>query len=354
MSMIELNNPLFHFLINSKFRWCRHLVFIFSIGIILTNHIFLTYEGQTDFINIYAITISYIVVSLLIMYINLYLFIPHLLLRGRYLEYTLVLVAVLSLIISGNIYAEYKIHEYYQIHFGRYSIFSETQSKIISIVYSFVIFALYLISVAAIVFYKHWLLNSKKLDQLKAKQIQTDLDNFKNRISTTFLLDKLSKAAEQCSIKPTNVSRILLQLSQVLRYQLYDCNRENVLLSSEIKFIENYLTLEQICNDRLTFSVSRPKSLLNRFVPPLLFISFIEDALSVLAQQDGESSISIEFSISDDTLTFVCSDNRKGSITKENLTISNRLELLQNKKYNMSSQFENATNQYKLVFQYQL
>lgn len=38
---------------------------------------------------------------------------------------------------------------------------------------------------------------------------------------------------------------MLMKLSQLLRYQLYDCSRTKVLLSSEINFLNNYLTLEQ-------------------------------------------------------------------------------------------------------------
>jgi LytS/YehU family sensor histidine kinase len=46
-----------------------------------------------------------------------------------------------------------------------------------------------------------------------------------------------------------------VQLSEVLRYQLYDCNREVVLLNAEIQFIANYLQIEKLYDGNMDFKM---------------------------------------------------------------------------------------------------
>lgn len=357
MQRQEIYNPLYRLLIDPKFRLGRHTVFIFSLGIIFVNHVYLTYEGQTDSINILAIAIGYILFILSIMYLNIYWLIPKLLLKGGYCQYIIVLLFVICFILIGDIYTEYYVHRYYQIPFGQFSFFSEERYKFLDLLSNFFIFTLYFVSITSVVFYKHWLLSTQKLEQLKARQLRTDLNKLKNRISAEFLLDKLGKVAEFCKTAPLKVSTALLLLSRVLRYQLYDCGRESVLLSSEIKFLNDYLKLEEVCNSNFRFKISYPITQVNLFVPPLLLISFIEEALSCLSQQNEDTWIDITFIVVNDHLTFVCSDNRTINSKEENevkySTILERLKLLNTKEYNLAVESDENMDIYRLIFKYQ-
>ena len=263
----ELHNPLYSFLIKSKFRWLRHIVLIISVGIILANHLYITYEGQTENISIHWIMLLYILLSLTATYLNIYIFIPRLLLKGRYIKYALALLTTIFIFSLGDIWIEHYMHKYYGIPFGQYSFHHSERYQIIDFLSTFFTFLLYLFSVSVITFYKHWIIDVQKVEQLKTEQLHTELDNLKSRIGTEFLLDKLHKAAEYSKTNPPNASRILLQLSRVLRYQLYDCSREFVLLSSEMKFFNDYLNLEKICNPNLDFSIQHSQTIKNCFIP---------------------------------------------------------------------------------------
>jgi hypothetical protein len=162
MSKGKQNNPLYNFLMESKFRWCRHFMLVFSIGIILANHIYITYEGQTENVNMNGIMAGYLLVYLSALYLNLYLFIPRLLLKTKYIEYTLVLLGTMFVISLGDICAEYYIHKCYDIPFGQYSFFFLERSRFIDFFSNFFIFTLYLVSVSVVAFYKHWISNYRK------------------------------------------------------------------------------------------------------------------------------------------------------------------------------------------------
>lgn len=225
--------------------------------------------------------------------------------NGKYIQHIITSLVLIFFILGIDIFVEYNVHQYYEILFGQFSFFSQGHYKFLDLLSNFFLFTLYFVSITSIIFYKRWLLKTQTLEQLKTKQLQTDLSMLKNRVSAEFLLDKLNKVAECCKTFPSKVSTILFQLSRVLRYQLYDCTRDIVLLNSEIKFLNDYLTLEKICNDNFNFKVLYPKTQKIFFVPPLLFISLIEDSLSYLSQQKENTWIDITFIIVDNHLTFV-------------------------------------------------
>ncbi|HCO68961.1 MAG TPA: regulator of cell autolysis [Dysgonomonas sp.] len=354
----ELHNPLYSFLMESKFRWLRHIVLIVSVGIILANHLYITYKGQTENIGIHWIMLLYIMVFLTVIYLNIYMFIPRLLLKGKYIEYALILLGTVLILSLGDIWAEYHIHKYYSIPFGEYSFYHPERYPAVDFFSAFFIFMLYLFSVTVIVFYKHWIIDIQKVERLKTDQLHSELDSLKSRINTEFLLDKLHKAAGYSKTNPLNASRILLQLSRVLRYQLYDCSRENVLLSSEIKFFNDYLNLEKICNSNLDFSIQHSQTIKNCFIPPLLLISVVVESLKILSDQEGVILINIEFGITDNTLFFIYTDNRKEhevpKYVDSQMAISKRLGLLQNQNYSLKVLPDKVNSQYKLIFQYEL
>ncbi len=66
---------------------------------------------------------------------------------------------------------------------------------------------------------------------------------------------------------------MLMKLSQLLRYQLYDCSRTKVLLSSEINFLNNYLTLEQNSQAQFNYELLADGEVNRTLVPPLAFHS---------------------------------------------------------------------------------
>ena len=68
---------LYDFLMEKKYRWTRHFLLIISIGIISTNHIFITYGEQIRGGDVCGIIFAHIIAYLLLIYLNMYIFIPN-------------------------------------------------------------------------------------------------------------------------------------------------------------------------------------------------------------------------------------------------------------------------------------
>jgi len=171
--------------------------------------------------------------------------------------------------------------------------------------------------------------------------LQNELTLLKNQISPHFLFNTLNNANILIETDPQRASSMVLNLSDLLRYQIYDCSEESVLLNSDIDFLQNFLKLEQSKRDDFEFTLQKEGCSPTLFIPPLLFIPFVENAVKH-SVYDGKTNIDIQFKMQEDELIFICINTK----LKENLppskhsgiglsNIRRRLELLFEKKYNL-------------------
>lgn len=115
---------------------------------------------------------------------------------------------------------------------------------------------------------------------------------------------------------------MLMRLGSLLRYQLYDCNREQVLLSGEIDFLRNFLYVEQMNREDFEYEISVEGEMNRIFVPPLLFVLLIQDMMA------DSTWLKLDFSVAEDSLRFhFCSNGKKEPENQEIEVIKRRLEL---------------------------
>lgn len=347
------NNPLYRLLIEPEFRLFRYSILILLIGLVGVNHVFLVYAGSTAHINLFLVTGVCMFVYLLFIYINIHILIPGLLLAGKYLYYIFALIAITAAMTVSTIFFQYLTHLYYEIPFGRYSFFFSGSIPVLEFASDFLVTGLSLTGVSIPVLLKNWLLHTEKEETLKKEELYSRLDGLKERITPCFLFNALHKAGELAEMKSGKSSQILLRLSQLLRYQLYDCSRDIVLLRSEIKFLSNYLNLETCCNENLNYKITYPQLEKNYFIPPLLLIPFVESSLNTLRKQRGGTTIALKFEITDGWLIFICTDNRD-DITGNRFSreVPKRLKTLNSEDYVLavSGHSKNSI----LTFQYRL
>jgi len=134
---------------------------------------------------------------------------------------------------------------------------------------------------------------------------------------------------------PNKASEVLMKLSDLLRYQLYDSARDKVLLTSDIRFIEDFLNLEKVRRDNFDFLISKEGDLSGVQIPPLLFISFVENAVKHNNDTEKLSFVNLFFNVSNNELSFKCINSKPKIKAIKNVTgglglknIKRRLELL--------------------------
>ncbi|MCC8187466.1 MAG: histidine kinase [Bacteroides sp.] len=162
-------------------------------------------------------------------------------------------------------------------------------------------------------------------------------------MSPTLLFDVLHGTALQAKEDPVLASDMLVKLSQLLRYQLYDCSREKVLLRSEIAFLINYLLLAQRCSATFTFDIQKKGDINSWMISPLLTMPFVQTAVGQLSDTDGSRPdpwavassgaepprLQIYFVAGEHTLSFSCEIPVKTEMNSEELLrVRQRLDFL--------------------------
>lgn len=110
---------------------------------------------------------------------------------------------------------------------------------------SFMLSTLCMIGGTMTLLLKEWMIENQRVSQMEKAHVLSEVEQLKEQVSPELLFKTLHHSGELTLTEPEKASKMLMKLSQLLRYQLYDCSRQKVLLSSEIVFLTNYLTLEQ-------------------------------------------------------------------------------------------------------------
>lgn len=185
---------------------------------------------------------------------------------------------------------------------------------------------------------KHWLTENEKVGRLERLHIQSQVEQLKEQVNPNLLFHILNRTGVLATSSPDEASDMIIRLSQLLRYQLYDCNREKVLLGSEIKFLNNYLTLEQLHSHKFSFTIHSDNGCSGILVSPLLFISFVQSVVVKVYERNVYTSISINFDTTDQSVFFTCSCELDKTLSNMDLSkIKRRLELLYKGRYSLQA-----------------
>ena len=184
-------------------------------------------------------------------------------------------------------------------------------------------------------------LENKILDtQLHIKQ--QELHYLKKQIHPHFLFNTLNTIYGFALRQSRQTPDIILKLSNLLDYILYQVQEKEVSLEDELKHIEEYLSLEEIrFQDTLEVSVTKQYNNPSITIPPMLFLPFVENAFKHGAILDGKLRILIDLKADDHELCFKIKNtflNALPSETPQGIGLPNiqkRLDLLFGKNYTL-------------------
>ncbi|GAB3712301.1 histidine kinase [Spirosoma flavus] len=153
---------------------------------------------------------------------------------------------------------------------------------------------------------KAWYLKQEAYQQIDREKLQAELQLLKSQIHPHFLFNTLNNLYALTLHKSDRSPAIVLKLSELLSYMLYECNAAEVPLQKEITFMRNYIGLEQIrYGERLDMSVNITGDYGNKQIAPLLLIPFLENAFKHGASEQLEQAwMHIDLLVQDNTLKF--------------------------------------------------
>jgi len=197
---------------------------------------------------------------------------------------------------------------------------------------------------AAIKLVKVWYLKQQAYQQVEREKLQAELQLLKSQIHPHFLFNTLNNLYALTLRQSDQSSAMVLKLSELLSYMLYDCNASEVSLEKEISFMRNYIDLEQVrYGDRLDMSISISGNYEHTRIAPLLLIPFLENAFKHgTSEQLEQAWMHIDLSVHHTTLKFKVINSREvtehdetyvGGIGLQN--VKKRLQLLYADRHNL-------------------
>ncbi len=124
-----------------------------------------------------------------------------------------------------------------------------------------------------------WWRYQQEKQQLLTQTMQSELRFLKSQINPHFLFNTLNNLYALTLKKDDRAPEIVLKLSEIMRYMLYECNERRVLLTKEIQYMENYLELERLRQPASTeIELETEGNISDQQIAPLLFIPFLENS----------------------------------------------------------------------------
>ena len=189
----------------------------------------------------------------------------------------------------------------------------------------------------------------QQLKEEKAKSTEAELAWLKNQINPHFLFNTLNNISSLTQIDPDAAQDAIAQLSDLLRYAMYETNKKTVPIQGEVEFMQNYISLMKLrCNDKAEVSAQWSIADRQAEIAPLLFISLIENAFKHGLSSSRPSRIDIRLEQQEGQLVFTCDNtnypksdaDRSGSgIGIENTR--RRLDLLYPHRYQWEQSLNN-------------
>ena len=176
--------------------------------------------------------------------------------------------------------------------------------------------------VTAIKITTDWLQEHKRLMDLEKIQLETELRFLKTQISPHFFFNTLNNLYSLAIEKSDKTPKLILKLSELMRYLVYETKTKQQSLEKEIICIQNYLDLERIrYGEQLEINTKINGDIKNKKIAPILLLSFVENAFKHGANKNiGRVSIDIDFKIIENFLYFTIS-NPTPKITKHKKSI---------------------------------
>lgn len=154
---------------------------------------------------------------------------------------------------------------------------------------------------------------------LTEEKLETELKLLKAQINPHFIFNALNNIYSLSYMKADNAPESVLKLSEMLRYVFYDCSKDKVSLTGEVKYIENFIAFQQMKSEqKQNIQLHYDKLDTRHEVAPMLLIPFIENAFKYSRiEDDTEAFVNISLSTFDNYTEIIISN----SIPKANKPI---------------------------------
>ncbi|WP_339840655.1 sensor histidine kinase [uncultured Maribacter sp.] len=273
-----------------------------------------------------------LIVIIVLFYFNYFYLVPAYLLRKNVLIYFLV--SLIILVISVLL-----LNHFYEPKFPENNFIGRLPPRdfgYMPIYRSFISLGIPFVISAILRMYVEWKQNENLRLSVEKENIKSELQFLKAQLNPHFLFNTLNTIYALSVKKSPDTSGAIVDLSELMRYMLYEADKDLVPLNKEIDYIKSYIQLQLL---RLSHSENVSLKITGedrgRAVPPLLFISFIENAFKYGTDYKGKTFVKINLDITDESIF---------------LNVKNKIGIFREPTNNSGIGLENIRNQLELIY----
>ena len=199
----------------------------------------------------------------------------------------------------------------------------------------------------------------QQIAALERENLTHQLEFLRYQINPHFFMNTLNNIHALVDIDPERAKSSIVVLSKMMRYVLYEGNKKLIPLGREIGCLNNYVALMRMrYTDRVSINLDLPQPAEGEdrqpVVPPLLFITFVENAFKHGVSYQRDSFIDISIEQQDDRVLFSCrnsiahlANSEKGGVGLAN--VGKRLQLIYGTDYDLQMADEDGVYSVKLL-----
>lgn len=206
---------------------------------------------------------------MLVVYINLGYLIPRYMSQKNFMTYCLLLLAMVAVFTPIKVLLLYITYD------------EADPKEFLILNQQFIFLLLFMIAGGSTVIkiISDWQRHQRDRKELETQRMQSEIQFLKSQINPHFLFNTLNSLYALTLKKSDKAPEIVIKLSEMMRYMLYECNERRVPLQKEVNYIENYLAMEslrQAGSADIQFEVEG--EITDQTIAPLIFIPFLENS----------------------------------------------------------------------------
>ncbi|AZA76615.1 histidine kinase [Chryseobacterium sp. G0186] len=174
----------------------------------------------------------------------------------------------------------------------------------------------------------------EQISQLKSEKLDQELTMLKAQINPHFLFNTLNNIYGMALKKADETPDAILQLSKVMRYNIYEAAEKNISIEKDIENIKDFIQIQKIRHHHLSVNLNENIDNPAQDISPLILIQFVENAFKHgVSESLGASFIHINIQLINGILTYFIENSKEGSSQKHSTKIGlknirRQLELL--------------------------
>ncbi len=258
------------FVFSGKYRLLRHITF-WLVHILIFSFLFKT-PGQSYW-QMHILSTLWVPAFILYGYPVMYWIVPKFLLKEKYLQFSLILLlwAVAGYFLNYFFRKQvlFPVSDWLQYKSTNRNTWATNSYLSMNVMAGFG---------CMIVLFKYWMGKQKELLLAEKEKVSAELQLLKAQVHPHFLFNTLNNIYSFALRSSPKTPELVLKLSSLLSYMLYDCKANEVLLEKELGIMKNYIYLERERYTKLEVSLSFEGDIKDQWIAPLLLLPFLENA----------------------------------------------------------------------------